>query len=83
MLFILQNFMMVAVTEYTMFATSVRILSKPVNLFKPIGLSFARRGPDTLHPLFLKFQSFFSLAFKAVQQVGAGWIANNLSFSVS
>jgi len=66
-----------------MLAASVRILSRPAKLSKPIGFSFDLRGPGTLNPLFLKFQSFFSLAFKAVQQVGAGWIANNLSFSVS
>ena len=71
MLFAMQNFMMAAVAEYTMLAASVRILSKPAKLSKPMGLSFDLRGPGTLNPLFLKFHSFFSLAFEAVPQAGA------------
>ena len=39
-----------------MLAASVRILSKPAKLSKPIGLSFERRGPGTLNPLFLKYR---------------------------
>jgi hypothetical protein len=78
MLFAMQNFMMVAVAEYTMLAASVRILSKPAHLSKPTSLSFARRSPGTVNPLFLNCQSFFSLVFEAVQQVGARWTANSV-----
>ena len=66
-----------------MLADSVRILSSPARLSKPMGFALDLSGPGTLNPLFLKFQSFFSRALEAVPHAGAKWMANIRSFSVS
>ena len=57
---LMQKLITAAVAEYTRFAASVRILSKPSSESNPIGLSVERKGPGTLKPLFRNCVSFSS-----------------------